>query len=271
MPEYNVVKDCRYGKMIYNKNDMYIGKSFDLYGEFPEGEVDLFRQVIHPGETVLDIGGNLGAHTLVFSQLVGEAGQVHAFEPQRLVFQTLAGNMAINSVTNVYAYQKAVGEAPGYIKVPVLNWNLKDLNWGGLKLGIWDQGEEVEQITVDSLALAACHFMKADVEGMEFAVVKGATDTIKRFRPILYLECNKGEESQELLRYLDRLDYNLYWHEPALYNENNFFNKKENVFFEKRQDENGRELLCNVVSQNVLCLPKEGNINVQGFNKIAVS
>jgi len=72
--------------MIYNKNDMYVGKSLELYGEFSEGEVDLFRQLVHQGDTVLEIGANLGAHTLVLAQLAGEGGCVYAFEPQRLVF-----------------------------------------------------------------------------------------------------------------------------------------------------------------------------------------
>lgn len=81
MAEFNVVKECRHGKMIYNKNDMYIGRSLDRYGEYSEGEVDLFRQIVHQGDTVLEVGANLGAHTLALALLVGEGGCVHAFEP----------------------------------------------------------------------------------------------------------------------------------------------------------------------------------------------
>lgn len=253
--------------MIYNKNDMYIGKSLELYGEFSEGEVDLFRQVVRAGDTVLEIGANLGAHTLVLAQLAGKAGQVHAFEPQRLLFQTMAGNMAVNSVTNVYAYQKAVGEVPGHIKVPVLNYE-QEVNWGGLELGKWEQGEEVEQITVDSLPLDACHFIKIDVEGMELDVLKGAKETISRFQPLLYVENDRADKAHELIRYLDGLGYDLYWHKPPLYNANNFFNNQENVFVVKNQDENGRELI--VISVNMICLPKTKHINVQGFEKVAV-
>jgi len=97
-------------------------------------------------------------------------------------------------VTNVFAYQKAVGEAPGYIKVPVLDYH-QEVNWGGLELGGWEQGAEVEQITVDSLSLTACHFIKVDVEGMELSVLKGAAQTIRRFEPLLYVENDRADKS----------------------------------------------------------------------------
>lgn len=269
MAEFNVIKECRYGKLIFNKNDMYIGKSLELYGEYSEGEIDLFRQIVHQGDTVLEVGANLGAHTLALAQLVGEGGRVHAFEPQRLVFQTLAGNLALNSVTNVFAYQKAVGEAPGCIMVPVLDYR-QEVNWGGLELGGWEQGEEVEQITVDSLSLTACHFIKVDVEGMELSVLKGAAQTIRRFEPLLYVENDRADKSQALIDYLDELGYDLYWHKPPLYSESNYFGNKEDVFRQKRRDENGREVFLSVVSVNMLCLPRSRQINAQGFEKIIV-
>lgn len=269
MAEFNVIKECRYGKLIFNKNDIYIGKSLELYGEYSEGEVDLFRQIVHQGNTVLEVGANLGAHTLALAQLVGEGGCVHAFEPQRLVFQTLAGNLAINSVTNVFAHQKAVGEAPGSIKVPVLDYR-QEVNWGGLELSGWEQGEEVEQVTIDSLSLTACHFIKVDVEGMELSVLKGAAQTIRRFEPLLYVENDRADKSPALIAYLDELGYDLYWHKPPLYSESNYFSNKEDVFRQKRLDDNGREVYLTVVSLNMLCLPRARQIDAQGFEKVTV-
>jgi hypothetical protein len=95
--KWNKLAECRYGKMIYNCNDKYIGRSFELYGEYSEGEAALFRQIVKEGHTVVEVGSNIGAHTLLLAKLAGAKGRIYALEPQRLVYQLLAGNMAINS------------------------------------------------------------------------------------------------------------------------------------------------------------------------------
>ncbi len=57
---FNRLKNCRRRLMLYNKNDMYVGRSLDVYGEFCEEEVAVFDQLLRPGMTVLDIGANIG-------------------------------------------------------------------------------------------------------------------------------------------------------------------------------------------------------------------
>ena len=61
LPGYNQVRQCREGWMIYNKHDMYLGKSLELYGEYSNGEVDVFRLLIPNGGWVVEIGANIGA------------------------------------------------------------------------------------------------------------------------------------------------------------------------------------------------------------------
>ena len=65
------------------------------------------------GYISLDVGANIGCHTVPFAKLVGESGRVVAFEPQRLVFQNLCANLALNALTNVYVYhwQKAMARS----------------------------------------------------------------------------------------------------------------------------------------------------------------
>jgi tRNA G46 methylase TrmB len=115
-------KPCRYGTMLYNIHDAYIGRSLDLYGEFSEGEVDVFRQMVKPGQVVLDVGANIGAHTLFLARAVAPGGQVLAFEPQRLVYQTLCASLALNHITNVYCWHAAVGRSRGELRLPSLDY-----------------------------------------------------------------------------------------------------------------------------------------------------
>ena len=118
---YIAVKKSRYGYMTYNKNDIYVGKSFDLYGEFSYLEAVLFEQIVKPQHIVLDVGANIGAFTLLFSQLVGVKGRVLAFEPQRIVHQMLCANVALNALMNVDVYHACVGSTDEIVDVVELN------------------------------------------------------------------------------------------------------------------------------------------------------
>jgi FkbM family methyltransferase len=240
---FNELAPCRAGFMLYNRNDIYIGASLRKYGEFSGGETALFRIILQPGMTVLDIGANIGVHTLDLSQLVGPAGVVHAFEPQRLIFQVLCANVALNSRANVFTHNAAVGAASGTLLVPSLHPDGAH-NYGGLSLAGAQQGESVPVVTIDSLDLNVCHVIKLDVEGMEVEALLGAAATIARFRPILYVENDRPNRSAELISLLQLYGYRLYWHLPPIYSVHNFRGDTENVF-------------GNTVSVNMFCLPVE--------------
>lgn len=239
---FNRLKPCAQGMMVYNINDTYIGRSLDLYGEYSQGEVELFSRYIKPGNLVLDIGANIGVFTVFFAKSVGETGAVIAFEPQRLVFQSLCANVALNSLTNVLCWQQAVGEEKGAIVVPLLD-HTKSNNFGGVALGDWKDGETIPLVTIDDLNLPQCDFMKIDVEGMERQVLAGARKTILRHQPVMYIENDRPEKAADLLKLLGELDYRMYQHQPPLYREDNFRGHRENVFGD-------------IVSGNVLCLPR---------------
>ena len=177
-PPFNQLADCRYGKMLFNRNDRYIGKSLNLYGEYSEAEIDLFRQIVKPGSLVVEVGANIGTHTLFLARQVGLDGAVVAFEPQRVVFQSLCANMALNSVTNVQCFQKAVGAETGEILVPSLDCSREE-NYGGLSLEGWQQGESTPLVTIDSLNVGRCALLKVDVEGAEPRVLRGGISLLR--------------------------------------------------------------------------------------------
>lgn len=257
-PPFNRIAETRDGPLIYNVNDVYIGRSVEAYGEFSFGEAALFDQFLQPGMMVVEMGANIGAHTVHLARAVGPRGRVHAFEPQRMVFQVLCGNIALNSLTNVATHLAALGESAGELIVPSLDFSRQN-NFGGLGLGLGEieQGEPVAVVTLDSLGLGACHFIKADVEGMEEPALRGAAETIARHRPVLYFECDREEKAASLLRYVDSLNYDLYWHRPPLFNPNNFRGNPENLF-------------PNIVSTNVLGVHRDTNSNINGLPRVDI-
>jgi FkbM family methyltransferase len=248
------IRRCRYGTMMYLRRDMYVGRSFAEYGEYSEGEVEVFRQVLRPGDVALDIGANLGAHTLPFARLVGPGGAVFAFEPQRILFQILCGNVALNEIGNVRALPFALGRSAGSIKVPALDYAGIN-NFGGVSLGT-EHGENVTMITLDQLGLAKVRLIKIDVEGMELDVLGGAGATLARCRPILYVENDRADRAEALVARLQQDGYRMWWHTPPLYNAANFLGNPQNVF-------------GNILSFNMVCLPRETAVPPQGLREIA--
>jgi FkbM family methyltransferase len=266
----NLIKNCRYGMMIYNNSDVWVGRSIEKFGEFSESEVQVFRDAIKEGDVVLDVGANIGCHTVAFSRLVGNAGLVYAFEPERLNFNTMCGNIAINNIMNVFPYQKAVGSNSGFILVPELDQNLT-VNFGGLTL-IGDYSKcpnyKVEIIKIDDMSFSKLNFIKMDIEGMERFAIEGAKNTINQFKPILYVEDDREENHAELIGLLKSINYKCYKHLAPMFNPENYYKNKENVFLVSN-DQGG---LNQIVSGNLFCHHKdvECPIDTNKFSMIEI-
>jgi FkbM family methyltransferase len=249
------IKRCRHGLFMYNVNDVYIGGALDFYGEFSELEATLFAQLVKPGMTVLDVGANIGAHTVGLAKAVTPTGAVIAFEPQRVIYQMLCGNAALNGLENVSALMAALGKAQGSITVPPMNYHQRN-NFGGVSLGNFSAGEVVPLLTLDSFNLTRCDFIKLDIEGMEQEALEGATQTLARCQPILYVENDRPEKSEALIRFLLGVGYRLFWHMPPLFNPDNFLGQSENRY-------------PTLASINMLCIPSAfGQMTMQSFDEI---
>jgi FkbM family methyltransferase len=248
------LKNTRFGKMLFFRHDKYIGRSLDLYGEFSVNEAVLFAQLLAPGDVAIDVGANIGAHTLQFARLVGPTGQIYAIEPQRVIHQVLCANMVLNEQFNVVALHAAAGAQPGSLRVPTLNF-ARESNFGGYALTDAAAGESVPVITLDSLDLRALKLLKIDVEGMEYSVLEGARQQIAKHRPFIYAENDRKANSADLIRLLTEMEYTLWWHLPTLFNPHNFYANATNVF--------GR-----IVSINLFCVPAESTLVLTDFRRV---
>ncbi len=248
------IKRTRYGLMAYNINDLYVGRSIDCYGEYSRGEAALFAQLVTPNALVLDVGANIGALTVFLAQAVGRQGTVVAIEPQQAMYHLLCANLALNEIDNVRALHAAAGQAPGRGFVEVRDYATPG-NFGGVEL-TGNGGEPIALVSIDSLRLPACHFIKIDVEGEEQSVIAGAVETIARFRPVLYVENDRRHKSPDLIRQLCALDYVLYWHLPPLYSADNFYGNPTNLW-------------PGTVSIDMLCLPSGDKRDVVGMKPVA--
>lgn len=218
--------DTRYRKdFYYYKNDLYIGRSIELYGEYGQPEIDLLLALITERSIVFDIGANIGYYTNAFAS---KAKHVIAFEPNPQHWQLLAKN--IEGLSNVYAMNAAIGDKTGRMKCS--NFDPEVLgNFGNIKVG--EEGEvEVPVISLDDFKdFPDPDLVKIDVEGMEYKVLMGMRSMIERRRPALYYEAHETKELPEIYDFLKPLDYNLYWASIPNYNPRNWKNNQENIYF----------------------------------------
>lgn len=244
---YNRIKMTRYGYMLYNSHDMYVGRSFDAYGEFSEAEVTFVTSLLTPDSVAMDIGANYGALTVPMAR---KARSVYAFEPQRPAFYALAANLALNCLENVICENVALSDEEGFVRVPRLDFAAEN-NVGGLSMepedGASPRGYMVRAGTLDDYVarnrIARLDFIKMDVEGMEELVLRGGENAIRSLKPLMYVEADRREKVQSLLKCLESFGYTAEQHAPPLFNPGNFFRNPNNVW--------GR----NIVSLNLLCRP----------------
>jgi FkbM family methyltransferase len=253
--DYVSIKQCRHGLMMYNLNDLFVGRALDLYGEWCLAELDCLGQLLHPGDVAVDVGANIGTHTVFFSKKVAPGGIVYAFEPQRISFEYLCANIALNGLVNVVPIQAALGDKSLDLIIPILN-PASQQNFASLNVEGHTAGDAVKLFPLDNMDLKRCNLIKIDVEGMEHKVILGAEKTIRKCRPYLFVENNKKEGAPETIQALFDLDYKCWWHIAPYYNPDNFFHNPENVF-------------SNFVPEsNMICVPKELNLNVKGFEPV---
>jgi FkbM family methyltransferase len=232
------VYDTKEGRMLLNDKDMYLCRSLIEYGEFSQGEVDLFAAGIRATDVVADIGANFGAHTLPLARM---AAHVLAFEPQKFVYNALCGTLALNNISNVTAVNAAIGAEPGVLRCPYTDSELEN-NFGGISLV--DIPEDIITYSVPVMPLhQPVNFMKIDVEGMEVEVLKGSAQMITACKPVLYVENDRKARSAELIALVQALGYTAYWHVVPMFNPNNFRKNPVNIFGD-------------IHSINMLCFPE---------------
>ena len=231
-PRRNVVIPTEMGMMMVNRFDYNEKENFPGVGHhlLNMGADNLESSFIfkHYLEyrrfpNIIDVGANIGGFTVQVSQQIEEKnGKVFAFEPQRQIFQMLNGNVALNSIDNVFTIQAAIGIKNGSIVVPKINYYTPG-SFGSVGLTAeyddvgqdldFGNGETVPQFSIDSYFkdFENIDAIKVDVEGMEKDVIDGALEVIKKHRPLLYIEYLKQPNNgNDLAKFIKDLDYEIF-------------------------------------------------------------
>lgn len=169
--------------------ELHLGELIDLALYLQQFEPDVraaIRRLTKPGMTVLDIGANMGAHTLLLSSLVGPTGRVVAFEPTDFAYAKLQKNLSLNPALRVEVVHLALADRTSSQQQVDFraSWQTNGGRTNGpstvdmVRLDEWSEAQGLLRVDV----------IKLDVDGYEYPVLAGGMATIARTRPTFIIE-----------------------------------------------------------------------------------
>jgi FkbM family methyltransferase len=226
---YNEILDTKHGKFCVTSADRMISRCLRELGESQETETELLCSLVGPGGIVLDVGANVGIHSVPLARKVGNSGLVFAFEPQRINYLNLCANAAINSLYSLRPMQAACGAESGEVMLTEFDPWLS-ANTGGYRIRDHEKTGKVSvpMIALDDFNLPRVDLIKIDVEEMEPEVLRGAAKLIGRTMPYIYTESQSVETLKAQGEELKNFSYVGYMFTAPFWNANNYRGVTEN-------------------------------------------
>src|SRR5262249_54186584 len=211
------------------------------YGEWAQFEIEFLLALVGSRDIVLDVGAFIGTHTLAFAKRVNGGGEVYAFEPQPLFFEVLKRNVAQNGMANVKLFNVVVSEEASRAQLSELD--IRDAaNFAGTSIldSVCTNSNDhkhytIDVMTVDQLAIDRCDLIKIDAENMEVNVLRGARQTLRANRPVVFAECNSLHYAWPVVELMKEERYCTYLLNVPAYNPNNFSAVVDNFLADGRE------------------------------------
>ena len=178
--------------------------------------INWLKSNLEPGDKVIEVGANIGAHSLTISNLIGPMGFLYAFEPTNYAYSKLKKNFNLNPllIKNTELIQSFVSDKDNsktHSKIRS-SWVVNksddlademDENFHGTIVNLDNFFEDL-----DSLKL-----LKIDVDGFDFKVLQGAETLISKLKPIVFVELGEkdlqknGDSIGDIIHFFHKLDY----------------------------------------------------------------
>jgi len=246
-----ITRQCRHGTFAFSETGSYVGRLLNLTGEYSEEEVRLLLALLPAGGVAVDIGAHIGAITVPLAQ---RARFVVACEPQRVTFQHLCANVALNNLRNVVTLQVVAAEQNGALRMRQIDFDAPQ-NTAAAFVDEAPDGETTTVIALDTLRLPQIDLLKVDAEGWDARVLAGAARLIGATQPAVYTEARTDAEVAAVRDVLRPLSYSIFRHTPPVFGADNI---RQAVLPPD-------DPLAGVVSHNLLCLPA-GRLPPGGFD-----
>jgi len=219
------VDNLRYLKFSYkfSKFSKYKDKNLfaKKFSEFYEPEMKLIPKILDNPQTIIDIGANYGPYSFFFSKLYPKS-RIFAFEPASCSYNILQKIIKKFNLINVIPIKKGLGskEENKEIVMPIQYTILAYVSDKNTPKRKEDKSEEIKIITLDNFVkrnkIPKIDFIKCDVEGFEFEIFKGAKKTLKKFKPLIFVEIEERHTKkykinpEKIRQFFNKIDYFCY-------------------------------------------------------------
>jgi len=208
LPADAVELDTALGTLWFDAADRHVTPWVRRQGVWEADVMKLLTRALRPGGVFVDVGANVGFHTVLAAQRVGPAGTVHAVEPAPWTLALLRANLARHEVDAV-VHDVAASDVRGVVRLAV-----EPSHRSGAQLA--EEGVEVRAKTLDELVPSGVvDVLKVDVEGAEPLVLRGARDLLRRSLRLLAIvefrdaTHRSGETAAEVLAFYESLGFEL--------------------------------------------------------------
>ncbi len=216
-PRQRVVRTRR-GFLLQIDQADWLGRHVYVTGEYEPETSDVMEALLRPGDTMVDIGANIGYFTLLAAQRVGASGSVHAFEPVNATRESLLANISLNHFKDrIQVHSEAVSNHSGE-----LNFFVGPPDHRGTS-SLRQLEHASETVTVPTAPLSellppdtSVQLVKIDVEGAEYSVLEGMRPLLESQHPHLILEMTDeylrgmGHSAAMIRDELHNLGYHMY-------------------------------------------------------------
>ena len=218
------VRETRYGIMQYVPGADRAARSIAWYGEFLQPQLDLLGRLIRPGACVVEAGSGVGAHALSLATMVGAEGHLFLYEPRPMVQRILLKNLHVNRVAQGVTMMRRDLAGPGE---PSPN-NGQATSRGTEARSLPDARYPTE--TLDELLLQRLDLLKIRSEKAAAAILDGASATLWRLRPVLFIAAEDAVAVTKLAARAEAFGYRCWQMETPLFNRDNFNRRDTDIF-----------------------------------------
>ncbi len=184
-------------------------------GGWEPGTLGFLKENVKPGDVVIEVGANVGAHTLALADLVGPSGAVYAFEPTEYASRKLRRNIQLNPRLGdaIHVRNELVTNA----QRDTPNRTIKSSWKTQPAQNVAPERLTCASVSIDEFAseerLARLNLLKIDVDGYDYKVLQGASASLEKFRPLVFVElCEytltaQGDSIRDIFQLLNRMGY----------------------------------------------------------------